>query len=435
MQKKIILLIALLIISSLISGNKSIFADELTDKAWQALQGDDYDRADSLSRSCINKYKTKALMKQDILKQKLQQKKLNWQKLKNMKEEEIQKITLDEEDLPKEMIDEQVTAIGYAELNDVGTACFIQAEVLKKKGNKAEARKKYQEIIDTYQDAYCYDPRGWYWKVSDVAQDRIELEGTKYDYEDYTSETLTTKSWKSLRDKDFRGMEIYANKCIYLYTKKAEKMQLNIKGFSKNKKQVSQSWALNDVATCYFLMGEKYLLEGKGDLAKQMYQRATELGFALCWDPQGWYWKVGEVAKDRIDFYGTKYSFGDYKSVTLTNNAWQALADKDYAGVDLYCKKCIYLYEDKAKEMQAQITEFPKGSFVPYYWALNDVGTCYFILAESYKLQNRIPESKESLSTITNQFPLAQCWDKRGWYWQVAKASQKSLEEMQKQNP
>ena len=410
-------------------------ADDLTDKAWKNLQEEKYDDANNAAQECITKFKDKAKEQQG----KYRQRRLQKQSIKQSNARVLlfgnQQPILTEEDMPKTMVGDQAISLGSEELNSAGSSCFIQAEVLKKKGSKAEARKKYQEIIDNYQDAYCYDPRGWYWKVSDVAQDRIETMDTTYDYSDYTSETLTGKGWKSLKEKDFKGVELYAKKCIYLYEQKADKMQTELKGYVKDKKDAPYNWALNDIATCYFILGERYLLEGKDDTAKQMYKRATELGFALCWDPKGWYWKVQDVAQDRIDLYGTKYSFGDYKSVTLTNNAWQALADKDYQGVELYCKKCIYLYEDKAKEMQAQITEFPKGSFVPYYWALNDVATCYFILAESYKLQNRITELKESLTTITNQFSLAQCWDKRGWYWQVAKASQKTLEELQKLYP
>ncbi|MDD5131373.1 MAG: hypothetical protein PHH44_01805 [bacterium] len=414
---------------------KLSFADELIDNAWKAMQEEKYENANKIAQDCLTKFMNKAKEQQGTYRQKALKKQQRKQTNARIALLGDQQNVLTEEDMPKNLIEDQVVSLGSDELNSAGTACFIQGEVLKKAGKKDEARKKYKEIVDNYKDAYCYDPRGWYWKVSDVAQDRIDVMDTKYDYSDYTSETLTGKGWKSLKDKDFKGVELYAKKCIYLYEQKADEMQTNTKGFVKDKKDAPYKWALNDVATCYFIMGEKYLLEGKDDLSKQMYKRAAELGFSLCWDPQGWYWKVGEVAQDKIDLYGTKYSFGDYKSVTLTSNAWQALADKDYKGVDLYCKKCIYLYEDKAKEMQAQITEFPKGSFVPYYWALNDVATCYFIMAESYKQQNMVSQAKQYLMTISDQFSFAQCWDKRGWYWQIAKASQKSLEEMQKQNP
>lgn len=407
-------------------------ADDLTDKAWPALQRENYDEASNSAQECLSKHKNKAKEQQNMYRQKALQKQSARQSKARIILFGNQPPTLTEDDLPKTMMGGQVISLGSEELNLAGTACFIQAEVLKKKGRKAEARKKYQEIVDNYQDAYCYDPRGWYWKVAEVAQDRIEVMDTKYDYSDYTSETLTGKGWKSLQEKDYKGVELYAKKCIYLYEQKADKQQSELKGYVKDKKDIPYHWALNDVATCYYILGERYLLEGQDDLAKQMYKRAVELGFALCWDPQGWYWKVKDAAQDRIDLYGTKYSFGDYKSVTLTRNAWQSLAEKDYQGVELYCQKCIYLYEEKAREMQTQLTAFAKGSFVPYYWALNDVATCYFILAESYQQQNKIPEAKRSLSTIVNQFSLAQCWDPRGWYWQVAIVSQQSLDKLQK---
>lgn len=380
-------------------------ADENTDDAWEALSQKDFASAEELSRKCINQKRAKALDEQQQIRIKRQQK-------------------------ATEIEDEQTIANDYAELHEAGTACFIQAEIHKRKGRKAEARQKYKEIVDNYPDALCWDPRGWFWKVADVAKDRMELMDTKYDYEDYTSKTLTGKSWQALKDKDFKGVELYAKKSVYLYEKKARQMKSQRERFAKGNKEIYKEWALNDVATCYYMLGEIYLQQGKDAQARQMYKKATDLGFALCWDPRGWFWKVAEVAQDRIDLAGTKYDYGDYRSVTLTINAWKALSEKDGQGVELYCKKCIYLYEEKAQEMNQPLRGLPKGSFTPRYWALNDVATCYFILGELYRLENKTTEARQMYQTVLQKYQYAQCWDKRGWYWQVALASQKRLQEI-----
>ncbi|MFA5261744.1 MAG: beta-glucanase precursor, partial [Candidatus Omnitrophota bacterium] len=47
--------------------------------------------------------------------------------------------------------------------------------------------------------------------------------------------------------------------------------------------------------------------------------------------------------------------FGDYKSSTLTGKAWGALNSKNYKEAIVYTDKCIELYADKAREMQAKL--------------------------------------------------------------------------------
>ena len=46
------------------------------------------------------------------------------------------------------------------------------------------------------------------------------------------------------------------------------------------------------------------------------------------------------------------YNFGDYRSVTLSTKAWDALNKGDIEGVLAYASKCLELYEGEAKKMQ-----------------------------------------------------------------------------------
>jgi tetratricopeptide (TPR) repeat protein len=314
-------------------------------------------------------------------------------------------------------------------LNDVATCYFMLGEKYMQEGNDTLAKGMYQKASQLG-FAVCWDPRGWYWKVADVAKDKLNNYGTKYDFEDYTSKVLTTKGWDSLKEKDTKGLELYAKKCIYLFEQKATEIKTNLKSFPVKGAEAA-AWAVNDVATCYYMLGDRYLQEGKDDLARGMFQKAADLGFAVCWDPKGWHWKVADVAKDKLDNYGSKYNYEDYRSVTLTEKAWKALSAGDYKGVELYTKKVIYLYGEKAVEMQAQLKECAKGSFAPYYWALNDVATCYLILGQSYQKQGDTAKAKEMFNTVINQYSYAQCWDPRGWYWKVAKISQEKIAALQ----
>lgn len=386
------------------------------DQAWEALNRKEYVKARKFAGKCVKKAKDEAKQQQ--------------QELDSRKESSgdmIQAVRygslcpIRDRDLPG-----MDKVKNNKELNDIATACFIEAEILAREKKTSEAKQRYKEIIDEYQDGYCWDPKGWYWKVSDVAQDRIDTLETKYDYGDYRSETLSQKAWQSLKERDLKGIEMYAGKCIYLFEREAKKMSTKIQTSAK-KGQESVNWALNDVATCYFILGERYLVEKKDALARQMYGEAARLGFAVCWDPKGWYWNVADTAKDKIRTSGTKYNYEDYRSVTLTTKAWRSLNEDDYEGIELYAKKCIYLYENEAKQMRSQMNGYAQRNFIPYHWALNNVGTCYFILGEAYRKQGNLQQAEEAYRAVINNYSYAQCWDPRGWYWKVAEVCQKRL--------
>ena len=128
----------------------------------------------------------------------------------------------------------------------------------------------------------------------------------------------------------------------------------------------------------------------------------------------------------------TEYDVGDLSSMTLTSKAWNALANGDHATVEVYAKKCIALYEAKALQMQASLTNFVptnEPQTVQNYWALNDVATCYFIWGESLMNQRRDQEAKVAFERIVNDFSFAQCWDPppHGWFWKVAVAARGQL--------
>ena len=253
---------------------------------------------------------------------------------------------------------------------------------------------------------------------------------SEYDFGDFSSETLATKSWKALGAGDYAAVETYAKKCISLYEAKAVEQQGSLTAFAPKEKTFNY-WALNDVATCYFILGKAYLAQGKTKEAQDAFNTVIQrLSYAQCWDPKGWFWKVAEGAKDQLNLVGTSYDFGDYTSQTLTTKAWEALGKNDHKGVELYTKKCIDLYESKAVEQQASLTDFAPKEKVFDYWALNDVATCYFILGRSYLAEGKIEEAKAAFNTVIDKLSYAQCWDPQGWFWKVAQGASDRLSTM-----
>ncbi len=247
------------------------------------------------------------------------------------------------------------------------------------------------------------------------------------DFGDFSSETLTTKAWQALDQGDYALAETYTNKCITLYEKQATAQSQSLTDFAPKEKAFTY-WALNDVATCYFILGQVKLAQGQVKEAQLAFNTVIEaFPYAQAWDPKGWFWKVAQGASDKLVTLGTAYDFGDYTSQTLTTRAWEALANNDHKGVELYTKKCMELYEADAKQQQGSLTEFPPKDKTFNYWALNDVATCYFILGESLMAQKRFDEAKGAFNRVVTDFSFAQCWDPKGWFWKVAVASRGRL--------
>ena len=123
------------------------------------------------------------------------------------------------------------------------------------------------------------------------------------------------------------------------------------------------------------------------------------------------------------------YDFGDYRSVTLTTKAWEALEKNDIEAVLAYTNKCLELYGEQAKKMQSGLKDYPAGDNkqIFSFWALNDVATCLFIQGEAYRKANMMDEAKEVFQKLINEYTYGQCWDPKGWFWKPAEAAKEKL--------
>ena len=123
------------------------------------------------------------------------------------------------------------------------------------------------------------------------------------DFGDFSSSTITTKAWDALNAGRHDEAIGYANKCIELYQAKAEEMQKALKAPvpSDQKEEVHNQWALNDVGTCLFILGQALEKQNKGPEALAAYKNLVEkVPFAQTWDTKGWFWKPADAAKERI---------------------------------------------------------------------------------------------------------------------------------------
>ena len=79
------------------------------------------------------------------------------------------------------------------------------------------------------------------------------------------------------------------------------------------------------------------------------------------------------------------------------------------------------------KTQQSSLVTFPRKDKAHENWALNDVGTCYFILGKSYADQKQWKEAKTSFKKVLKEFYFSQSWDNKGWFWKVSTAARKEL--------
>ena len=253
---------------------------------------------------------------------------------------------------------------------------------------------------------------------------------------DYKSVTLATKAWAALDANDIESVLAYTNKCIEMYGETAKKMQAGMKDYATGSNdEIFKNWALNDVATSYYIQGEAYRKANMKDESKEAFTKVVkDFTYGQCWDTKGWFWKPAEAAQEKLDMAasGVYYDFGDYTSNYLTQKAWAALAAKDLNAVTVYVNKTVSLYGAKAKEMQASLKEYPWESKEKTlsYWALNDVATSLFILGEAYRNAGKKDEAGQAYKKLIDEYFYGQCWDPKGWFWKPAEAAQQKLGEL-----
>ena len=116
--------------------------------------------------------------------------------------------------------------------------------------------------------------------------------------------------------------------------------------------------------------------------------------------------------------------FGNFSSETLTTKAWRASDAGDLASAAGYADKCIEMFGDKAVEQQkALAVPLTVKEDIFTQWALNDVGTCYFIRGQILEKQGKGKEAVTAYKFLFENLPFAQTWDTKGWFWKPADAA------------
>ncbi|MCB9747225.1 MAG: tetratricopeptide repeat protein [Candidatus Omnitrophica bacterium] len=133
----------------------------------------------------------------------------------------------------------------------------------------------------------------------------------------------------------------------------------------------------------------------------------------------------GEAEKKELE---TEPQVKPLSSKELVTKSWEASSKNDLKGLESLVNQCLERFGDEAKTLGEKLSAFPARGEETQYQALNDVATCLFIKAEALMNTGNVAEAITQFQTIIEQYPYAQAWDPRGWYWSVAEKSQDSID-------
>jgi len=132
----------------------------------------------------------------------------------------------------------------------------------------------------------------------------------EYDFSDEAISALTAKSWEALNKKDEQALLAYTSRCIELYLEPARDEQAKLSDFAPVGSEAAYEY-LNNVAVCYFMLGEFYKYKKDWALSRENYKKVVDkFYFAQYWDPRGWWWKPSHISQGEIEKIDTGYYEG-----------------------------------------------------------------------------------------------------------------------------
>jgi tetratricopeptide (TPR) repeat protein len=259
------------------SASKINFGDHksstLTSKAWQALAAKDYDAAIIYTNKCIEMYSSEAIKMQQGLKE-----------------------------YPSGAAE---NIFSYWALNDVATCLYIQGEAYRKTKVMDKAKAAFERINDDFSYGQTYNVASkTFWKPADGAQDSLYMIEKNLDlnYGNMASNYIVLRMWESLSRQNLEEVIAYDMKLESLYSQVAKDMQTTLTEYpGMPPENIHRYWAVNDVGTGMFILGEAYRMAGEKEKALKAYNKVmSDYSYAQCWDPQGWFWKPAEAAQQKI---------------------------------------------------------------------------------------------------------------------------------------
>lgn len=121
------------------------------------------------------------------------------------------------------------------------------------------------------------------------------------------NEQLTVAAWDCLNRENYSCAVDKSQECVGTFELQAIQIQDKLTGgniplpptgivSADDKRLILSRGVLNDVATCYFILGQAYEKQGNIPEAKSAYKAVQQFPHARTWDPKSWFWSPSEVA-------------------------------------------------------------------------------------------------------------------------------------------
>jgi tetratricopeptide (TPR) repeat protein len=231
---------------------------------------------------------------------------------------------------PRAVIEECDRVVAEGAGPDVlGAALYVKADSLRQLGEYAPSEQLFGEVLAKYPNAGWDDP-GVGGRIHAAPLCKVgRILASEKDSSPFpeTSEAYTTLAWKYLNKGRFETARMLATTCIHSFEEVAQQQQDAYKrrygsrtlqlspNPRDNEPVLEQFWALFDVGTCHFIVGQAFQREADlladdaehaankrtlYDAAIQEYNTVIEkYSGAWCFDPRGpWYWSVAKGAND-----------------------------------------------------------------------------------------------------------------------------------------
>lgn len=111
----------------------------------------------------------------------------------------------------------------------------------------------------------------------------------------------------------------------------------------------------------------------------------------------------------------------------FVTHAWAASSQGDFAKLDAIVADILKFYGEEARQEQSGLTGFPPRGKEQDYQAMNDVATVFFIKAEALMNYGKTDAAITLFDQVIKEYPSAQAWDPRGWFWSIKEKSQASI--------
>jgi hypothetical protein len=85
--------------------------------------------------------------------------------------------------------------------------------------------------------------------------------------------------------------------------------------------------------------------------------------------------------------------------------------------------------------MAAGMKSFGRPGHEDDFALVNDVATSHYIMGEAAMRLGMADEALKEFEYVIANYPYAQCWDPKGWFWKVAEVSKKNIEKIGNKAP